>query len=265
MLAMLGSARWKRQTAHDVAELLASAPSASANDTRYDRSMLATLPAPVARYFRFALTEGQSMIELARIDWSGEFSIRPRRWSAFTATQYYRVHPPGFIWDARISAAPAVPILVRDEYLDHEGSLRAAIAGVIDVANVHGTPGMAAGELLRYLGEAVWYPTALLPCCGVTWSPIDHCSATATLSDGATTVSMDAHFAPTGEIASLTAMRPRDVKGTAVLTPWVAHLSDYSARSGMLVPSVGDVEWELPTGRLPYWRGRIVNIQYDFE
>jgi len=51
---------------------------------------------------------------------------------------------------------------------------------------------------------------------------------------------------------------------TAVLTPWVAHLSDYSARSGMLVPSVGDVEWELPTGRLPYWRGRIVNIQYDF-
>jgi hypothetical protein len=261
---MIGGARWKRQTARDVEKLAARSPSADVRSARYDRLMLVGLPTPVVRYFEFALTPGQPMIESARIEWVGEFSIRPRRWSAFAATQHYRVRPPGFVWDARIHMAPAVPVLVRDAYLEHEGSLRAAIGGVIDVANVHGTPEMAEGELLRYLGEAVWYPTALLPCAGVSWRPLDHCSATATLSDGATTVSMVAHFASTGEITGLTAMRPREVRGTTVLTPWVAHLSDYSARSGMQVPSAGDVEWTLSTGPLPYWRGRIVNVHYDF-
>jgi hypothetical protein len=230
---------------------------------RYDRSMISSLPTPVARYFDFALMDGQRAIERACIKWSGEFSIRPRRWSAFTATQHYRVRPPGFIWDARISIAPIVPILVRDAYLDREGSLRASIGGVIDVANQSGTPQMASGELLRYLSEAVWYPTALLPCAGVRWSPIDDWSATATLGDGPTTVSIDAHFASSGEISSITAMRPREVRGSFVTTPWVAHLSGYSLRGGMQVPGGGDVEWTLPTGTLPYWRGRIVDIHYD--
>ena len=263
MLAILGGARWRRQTASDVERLSAISPSMPAHTAHYDRWMLAGLPAPVIRYFHFALTPGQRMIERARIDWIGEFSIRPRRWSAFAARQHYRVRPPGFVWDARIRMVPAVPVLVRDAYLDHEGSLRAAIGGIIDVARAHGTPGLAAGELLRYLSEAVWYPTALLPCAGVRWSPIDYCSARATLSDGATTVSIDAHFSPSGEMTSITAMRPREVKGTSVITPWVAHLADYSVRGGMQVPNGGDVEWTLPTGRLPYWRGRIVNVHYD--
>ena len=257
MLAGLGSARWKRQTARDVAKLSASPTRTSLKTTRYDHSMIAGLPTPVARYFRLALTQGQPMIERARIDWIGEFSIRPRRWSAFVATQHYRVYPPGFVWDARIRVAPAVPVLVRDAYVDREGSLRAAIGGVVDVANVHGTPEMAAGELLRYLGEAAWYPTALLPCSGVMWNAIDHLSATATLSDGATTVSMVVHFASTGEITNLEAMRSRDVRGTAVLTPWVAHLvrlfgSQRHARAERRRRRVGVADWAVAVLARPH-------------
>jgi hypothetical protein len=32
----------------------------------------------------------------------------------------------------------------------------------------------------------------------------------------------------------------------------------------MMVPTSGDVEWQLPTGPLPYWRGRVVSADYDF-
>ncbi len=223
------------------------------------------LPAPVRSYFDFALSEGQRMIEAASIQWEGEFAVKPRHWSAFTAKQHYRMHPPGFVWDARIQMTSILPVLVRDTYMDHVGSLRAAIGGVVRVADQHGAPELAAGELLRYLGEAVWYPTALLPSAGVTWSAIDHRSAAATLTDGETSVSMVAHFAPTGEITSITAMRPREVKGVAVLTPWVAYLEEYSARDGMQVPVSGTVEWVLPTGRFPYWRGTLIDVHYDFE
>jgi hypothetical protein len=157
-----------------------------------------------------------------------------------------------------------LPVLVRDAYADHEGSLRAAIGGIVKVADQHGTADIARGELLRYLGEAVWFPTALLPGAGMSWTAIDDTSATANLSDGAITVSLDAHFADSGEIAWLSAMRPRDVRGTPVLTPWVARVRGYVRRHGMMVPTSGDVEWQLSTGPLPYWRGRVVSADYDF-
>ena len=263
MPVMLAGARWRRQTAREIAKLSARAQAAEAHAAHYDRTMLVGLPAPVARYFEFALTPGQPMVERARIDWEGEFSMSAGHWSAFAATQYYRVRPPGFVWDAQIRIMPALSVRVRDAYVDHEGSLHAAIGGVINVANQHGTPEMAAGELLRYLGEAVWYPTALLPCMGVKWSSLDDHTATATLSDGATTISMVVYFASTGEITQLTTLRPRAVNGSSVLTPWVAHLADYSIRNGMQVPGAGDAEWTLPDGPLCYWRGRLVHVQYE--
>jgi uncharacterized protein DUF6920 len=261
---MLGGARWKRQTAHVVAQLSPVLSSKLVRAPRYDRAALLGLPDPVIRYFDFALTPEQPVIAGACIEWEGEFSMRPRRWSAFTATQHYRVQPPGFVWDARIWMSSVLPVLVRDAYADHEGSLRAAIGGVVKVADQRGTVDIARGELLRYLGEAVWFPTALLPSAGVTWTSIDDDSACATLSDGTTTVSIDAHFARSGEIESLSAMRPRDMGRSSVLTPWVARLHGYTRRHGMMVPSSGEVEWELESGPLPYWRGRVVSAQYDF-
>jgi hypothetical protein len=264
MLAILGSERWKRQTAQQIERLSSPTSSGCAEVAPYDRSIVTGLAAPVARYFDFALMQGQPAVASACIEWEGTFSMRPRRWSAFTATQHYRVEPPGFVWDARIWMTGILPVLVRDSYAGHEGSLKAAIGGVVSVADARGTADMAQGELLRYLAEAVWFPTALLPTAGVTWTAIDDDSATATLSDGATTVSLDAHFGDSGEIVSISAMRPREVRGTSVLTPWVAHVRDYTRRQGMMVPTSGDVEWQLPSGPLPYWRGRVVSAQYQF-
>jgi hypothetical protein len=264
VLAILGSAKWKRETAHAVERLSSSNGASSTSTARYDRATINTLPSPVLRYFDFALTQGQPFVASACIEWEGTFSIRPRHWSAFTATQHYRVQPPGFVWDARIWMTSVLPVLVRDSYADHEGSLRAAIGGIVKVADARGTADIAKGELLRYLAEAVWFPTALLPSAGVTWTALDDDSATATLSDGTTTVSLDAHFGESGEILSISAMRPRDVRGTSVLTPWVARVHGYTRRHGMMVPTLGDVEWQLPSGPLPYWRGRIVSAHYDF-
>jgi hypothetical protein len=204
------------------------------------------------------------LVTRARIEWEGSFSMRPNRWSAFTATQHYRVQPPGFVWDARIWMTSIVPVLVRDSYADREGALRAAIGGIVKVAESHGTADIARGELLRYLAEAVWFPTALLPSAGVTWTPIDDDSATATLSDGVMTVSLDVRFGESGEIELLSALRPRDAHGASVVTPWLARVRDYAPQHGMMVPTAGECEWHLPSGPLPYWRGQLVSAHYDF-
>ncbi|MFZ0106988.1 MAG: DUF6544 family protein, partial [Thiobacillus sp.] len=58
--------------------------------------------------------------------------------------------------------------------------------------------------------------------------------------------------------------RGRTVGGKVVGTPWQARMWNYVERDGMLIPLEGDVAWLLPQGPLPYWRGRITRIDYEF-
>jgi hypothetical protein len=132
------------------------------------------------------------------------------------------------------------------------------------MVNVEGTPEIAAGALHRYLAEATWYPTALLPSQGVVWTPIDDSSARATLTTGATTVSLVFRFGKDGLVETVfTPARSRDVDGRFVPTPWQGHFFDYAERGGMLIPLQGEVGWLLPEGPQVYWRGRIVEVSYE--
>ena len=236
-----------------------------AEASTFDFSRLEGLPAPAARYFAFALSPGQRIIARAYLRSSGTFAAKPNAWAAFTAEQDVRTAPPEFVWNARIAMMPLVPVRVRDSYLGGEGSMRAAVAGLLPVVNQHGTPEMAAASLQRYLAEAVWYPTALLPGDGLSWSAIDDTSARVTLTDRGTTVSIDVTFGSRGEIETIATMRHRDVKGTPVLTAWVGHHRDYTRLSGMMIPTSGDVAWVLPSGPQPYWRGRLTSATFDWR
>ena len=231
----------------------------------FDAARLEGLPAPVARYFAFALSPGQRIIARAHLLSAGTFAAKPNAWAPFTAEQNVRTDPPEFVWNARIAMMPLVAVRVRDSYVGGEGSMRAAVAGIVPIVNQHGTPEMAAASLQRYLAEAVWYPTALLPSDHVSWSAIDETSARVTLTDRRTTVSLDVTFGARGEIETVSTMRYRDVKGTPVLTPWIGHHRDYQRLGEMMIPTSGEVAWVLPTGPEPYWRGRITSATFDWR
>jgi hypothetical protein len=115
---------------------------------------------------------------------------------------------------------------------------------------------------LRFFAEATWYPTALLPSQGVRWEAVDDTSARATLTDGATTVSLVFQFNDEGAIATIRAeARYRD-KLTAM--PWGGRFWEYSVRNGMLIPLEGEVGWEHPEGTRLYFKGKITEISYEF-
>lgn len=253
---------WQRQTArlvHRLREEAAAAP----EQPMPSPERLAALPAPVARYFAFALGP-EAPVRLARIQHEGDFRTRPGgRPAPFTSIQNVSVSPRGFVWDAAISMLPLIPVRVRDSYIGGEGAMRGRIGGLVPVVDQSGTPELASGALARWLGEAVWLPSALLPSSELRWDPVDDTSARATLTDRGTQVSMVAHFGGAGEIIRLTADRYRDVSGRGVLTPWVIELGEYARTSGMMVPMAGTVSWELPEGRFEYWKGRIVDVEYE--
>jgi hypothetical protein len=55
----------------------------------------------------------------------------------------------------------------------------------------------------------------------------------------------------------------RDVNGVQTLTPWQGRLRAYALHAGMRIPLEGEIEWQLPGGPVPYWRGRITEMAYE--
>jgi hypothetical protein len=262
---VLGATRWESST-RDLHARLAAAQVPMAPAT-YDPRELEGLPAPVRRYFRTVLQEGQPLVVAASLAHEGTFNMGEgaERWIGFTSTQRVVTRRPGFVWDARMAMMPGVPVRVHDAYVAGEGILHATLFGLVPLVNLRGTPEVAEGELMRYLAEAPWYPTALLPSQGVRWDGVDDTSAQATFTDGPVTLTMLFRFDRDGLIgAARAAARGRTVGKAVIPTPWEGRWTRYDVRDGMRVPTDGEVAWILPEGPWPYWRGRITSLAYEF-
>ncbi|MBE0467569.1 MAG: hypothetical protein IBX71_10160 [Candidatus Desulforudis sp.] len=260
-----GATRWRGKTADFRAKL--EAMRIPITPTTYDARGIEDLPPPVQRYFRAVLQDGQPIITVVRLSQQGQFRLSEAEdsWRPYEATQLVATRPPGFDWDALIRMAPGVKVFVQDAYAAGTGILHAAVLGLVTVADMRGTPEMAQGELMRFLAEGPWYPTALLPSQGVRWEAMDDYSARATLEDGEVSVSIEFYFDEEGLIKMVRSQsRHRAVDGVLQATPWEGRFSAYANRAGMRIPLDGEVEWQLADGPLPYWRGRITEIDYEF-
>lgn len=144
--------------------------------------------------------------------------------------------------------------------------MQAKVAAAITMMDQHGRVELSRGALQRYLAEAVWFPTALLPREGLKWTAVDDSTALATLTDSGITVSLQFRFDSRGDVVGVYAPdRPRAVHGTYQATPWAGRFRNHAVRNGVRIPLEGEVEWIMPAGPLPYWRGRMVSIEYDLQ
>lgn len=260
-----GARRWEAGTWELRARL--EAARAPMTTRHVDFRELEGLPAPVRRYLRAVLTDGQPVVAAVSVKHSGTFNMgeAAERWRPFASAQRVITRRPGFVWDARIRMAPGMTVFVHDAYALGDGILIAKLFGLLTVMDQPRTPELAHGELMRFFAEAAWYPTALLPSLGVHWEAIDDQQASAALTDGDTTVRLVVTFDEHGMISAVRSnARFRVVDGVPVATPWQGRFWDYVVRDGMLVPLEGEVAWLLPDGPKPYWRGRIVEIAYEF-
>jgi hypothetical protein len=265
-VAMLyGSVHWQTGTQVLIDRL--EAARTAVDPLRYDSQELEGLPPPVQRYFRAVLKEAQPLVAAVTLAHTGTFNVSDSAegWRSFRSTQRVTTARPGFVWNARIAMLPGVPVRVHDAYVAGEGILHATLFGLVPVASLRGTGDVAQGELMRFMAEAAWYPTALLPSQGVRWQAVDDTSARASMNDGDITVEMLFRFDDKGLIGSVHAeSRWRTVNGQLVATPWEGRFWNYEWRDGMRVPLEGEVAWLLPEGEQSYWRGRIESLSYEF-
>ena len=177
----------------------------------------------------------------------------------FEAQHLVAPHADGFLWNARVALAPLLHVRVRDGFIDGQGSGQVSLFSAFTVSSDAGSPQINSGALHRFLAEAVWYPTALLPSSKLQWSGIDATTAVASLTEHGVAVSLEFRFAETGEVTGIyTPARWGKFSGGYEQRPWEGHFRNYEQRAGVWIPREGEVGWYVDDQWYSVWKGTVV-------
>jgi len=223
-------------------------------------AMLADLPAPAQRYFRYAGVLGQAVPRLVKITQKGRIrGSATDNWMNFEADEMYSTNPPAFVWRASFPAMLAPVALGRDEYLEGHGSILMKMLALVPLADEHGEE-LAAAGLMRYLNETMWFPAALLGP-NVQIAAIDDDSFRATLSDRG--LSAEAVFVVDGEGRLVNFRASRYDTSMRVMGTWETPVTGYRSIDGRNLPSRGSAVWKRDAGDLTYIELEVTGITYE--
>lgn len=223
-------------------------------------AMLASLPLPAQRYFRYAGVVGQQIPRVIRLAQRGRIrSSAAANWMSFEAVETYSTDLPAFVWRASFPL-PLVPtVMGRDEYLGGKGSILIKALSLVPIAEEHGDEMHAAG-LMRYLNETMWFPAALLGA-NVTIAPRDDNSFQVTLIDRGLTAQAVLYVDGAGRLTNFRAERYE--LGSGRMQIWETPISAYGSLNGLQLPTGGVAVWKLPAGDLDYIELEITSLGYE--
>ncbi len=219
------------------------------------QNQVSGLPTPVRNYFIHVLKEGQPPISFARVKHTGRFRIALNsKWTPITGEEYFTIAKPGLLWKGKTKKFTAV-----DAFLWGKGSLSVYLFGFIRISHGSGCK-FSQSELLRWLGESVWFPTALLPNDHIYWEPIDNHRAKLVFSHKKTVIFYNVTFNDDHEIVQLETNR---YMGNRKLETWVGKLSNYKMRNNILIPTTIQATWKLKQQDFTYAVFNLIEIDYD--
>ena len=237
----------------EVRELFSQSKNISAQV--YHKAQLDGLPEPVQRYFKHILKEGQPYISYARIKHDGQFKTNLEKgWINITGEQYATTAKPGFIWKGT-----TLMFVARDMYISDKGRLIVSLFSVYNVADAKGEK-YNEGELLRWLGESVLYPTNFLPNDRLQWLPIDSTTAKLTFNYKGLSLFFKITF---NEIGEITEMQTKRYMGEKNLETWVIKATNYKELNNVFIPTAFDVLWRLDKGDFSYAKFNVTEVEYN--
>jgi len=252
---IIGGIMVKSQLEKEIEKLFSS--SMDISDRVYSHEQIKGLPGPVQRYFRYSLQENPPYISYVRLKHGGEFRTKPnQKWMSIKGQEYFTVQNPGFVWFGKVPLVSA-----KDIYYDGKGNLKVKLLSIIKLVDAKGK-NFDQGELLRWLAETPWFPTALLPSENLKWEPINNNSAKVIFSDKSLTIDGVFHFNEQGQITQFNAKRFQDSSDDS-LENWTCYYRDYKEVNDMQIPFSAEVVWNLKSGDFSYAKFKINKIEYN--
>ncbi len=231
------------------------AQSENISNLKYHTSQLAGLPDPVQRYFKLVLKENQPYISYMRMTHDGQFKTGlDKNWVNIKGEHYATTEKPGFIWKGTTTMFTA-----RDLYIEDKGQLIVTLFSLVNIVNAKGEH-FNQGELLRWLGESILYPTHLLPNDRLQWFAVNDNTAKFTYHYKGLSLFFNITFNQAGEIVAMETKRYMEVDK---LETWVIKVSDYKAINDMLIPTAFEVLWRLDKGDFSYAKFYIKKLEYN--
>lgn len=220
------------------------------------------LPEPVQKHLKYAGIVGKRRVNTVRLKQRGHIRLkREQRWMPFTAEQYYTTNPPAFIWNSKVKFGPLTIATARDKYYQGNGNMLIKLFSLFKVVDATG-PELNQGTLLRYLNEAMWFPSAYLEDY-IQWEALNNSSAKATMSYLGVTASAILYFGEQGEITNFVAERYMTDADKYRLETWSTPITEYGEIKGVRIPIKGSGVWSLSDGDFEYIQVEIIDVEYN--
>jgi hypothetical protein len=253
IVLLIGKITLSMQFAKEVKMLFSQSKTISDRAFRYEQ--LTGLPEPVQRYFKHVLKVGQPYLSYARIMHNGQFKTGfDKDWINIRGEQYATTAKPGFIWKGTTSM-----FVARDMFIADKGRLVVSLFSLFKVVDAKGET-YNQGEVLRWLGESILYPTNFLPCERLQWSAINSQMAKLTFNYNQLSLFFIINFNQMGEITEMETKRYMDEKNMAT---WIIKVADYKEMNSIVVPTKFEVLWRLEKGDFSYAKFNIKKIEYN--
>lgn len=242
------------------ARLLARQPPAP---PPFDPAMLAGLPEPAQRFFRFAIAPGTPLRTVAEITMAGDFGLGTKAAPKYQPMTAWQVHalPDGFVWQMSSGS------IAGSDGLSPEGSwTRFRLFGLIPVARQGFTDDHRRSAFARAVAEAVfWTPAAVLPGPGITWDAVGPDAARVTVRHGDLTQEVTLTLAPDGRPLSMVMPRWSNANPAKrwQVQPFGATFGAVASFQGFSVPvevaagnHFGTPDW------FPFFRARVTDLRF---
>jgi hypothetical protein len=253
--------RFTKMTALEAKTILARTP--NSNAVIITKEMLNNLPPIVVKWLTHSGVVGKEKINTVRLKQKGELKTTPNgKWMPFTATQYFTVTEPAFVWTTEVQMMSLVNLTGRDKYEKGHGEMAIKLLSLYKVAYGHDNEKINSATMLRYLAETSWFPTAALSEY-IQWDAVDSLSAKATLTDNGLSVSGIFKFNQQGDMVAFTAARYYGTADNAVQENWVVQTEDWKNFSGIRIPYKSSVTWKLKTGDFNWAKMEVTDLEFN--
>jgi hypothetical protein len=247
---------FNRAATREVQSLLAQSEN---RERLITEEMVSSLPRVVQRWLKESNVIGARMPARIRIVQKGTLRTKPGGpWMPFDAVQHFTIDPPGFVWTARIHAAPLFDIAGRDKFQGGRGNMVIKPLYLFTAANSSGDE-VDQGTLLRYLAEMAWFPQAAVSEY-LVWEGVNANQARVTMTWAEVTASGIYSFDNDGRVTGFEAMRFGEFDGVFRKEKWSISSKGFKTFHNSSIGHLSEVTWKLKEGDFHWLNVEVTRI-----